>query len=899
MAKPANPLETYNQKRDFAKTAEPKGTFDKLSWGEGHGFMVQKHDATRLHYDFRLELDGVLKSWAVPNGPSLDPADKRLAVRTEDHPLSYATFEGIIPKGEYGGGTVMLWDRGIWIPHPGKDPRKTLEEGHLHFTLDGERMQGEWIMIRMKGRPRDRGENWILKKVTDEHAGGSMALTERFLTSIKTGRTMQEIAAEAKAKELKSWLKGLEPKKNPPRALLGKGGVGGSAGRGPAESRNRLQSSRQSKTGGGANGAGAPPQGAEGATSAQSAPPPRRSAARSPSPSKARGGGGQGALPLPAFREPRKATLADHVPSGSGWIHEMKYDGYRCLLAIAGGKAKVYTRSGLDWSDKFPEIVDAAASLEVGSALLDGEIVSLDDKGSSSFSALQQAIGEGGRGLTLFLFDALEIDGEDVSRLPNIERKGRLATLVGEGKPPILLYAEHIVGHGEELFRAMCDAGQEGIISKRADASYRSARTKTWLKIKCIQRQEFVIIGWTPSEAKARGFRSLLLAVNEDGALRYVGKVGTGFSMALIQELLARLKRIEVKTAPTAVPRAEALGAHWVKSELVCEIAFAEFTSEGVIRHGSFLGLRGDKKAGEVVRELPQPIAEPSSDDIKITNPERVIFPDAGVTKQELVDYYRAIGPVMMAWAAQRPLSLVRCPQGRDKKCFFQKHNTGSFGRHVHQIEIEEKKGQTEDYVYVDDTAGLIACVQMGTIEFHGWGSPVADIEKPDRLIFDIDPDEGLDFAETKRAARDLHRYLADMGLQSFPLLTGGKGVHVVVPLTPDAEWPEVKDFAQRFCIALATAEPERFTANLAKAKRKGRMFLDYLRNQRGATAIMPYSARAREGAPVSAPISWDELDDMQSGARFSVRDSALLLERASSRALQGWGEASQTLPDL
>jgi bifunctional non-homologous end joining protein LigD len=602
---------------------------------------------------------------------------------------------------------------------------------------------------------------------------------------------------------------------------------------------------------------------------------------------------------LPAFREPQKATLADHVPSGSAWIHEMKYDGYRCLLAIAGGRARVYTRSGLDWSDKFPEIVEAAAALEVGSALLDGEIVSLDDKGSSSFSALQQAISEGGRGLTLFLFDALEIDGEDLTGLPNIERKARLASLVGEGQPPVILYAEHIVGHGEELYRAMCEAGQEGIISKRADSPYRSTRTKTWLKVKCIQRQEFVIIGWTPSDAKARGFRSLLLAVNEGGALRYVGKVGTGFSMALIQELLAKMKRIEVKTPPTAVPRPDARGAHWVKPELVCEVAFAEFTSEGVVRHGSFLGLRSDKSAREVVRELPQPVRDATVDDVKITNPERVIFPDSGVTKEELVTYYRAIAPLMVPWSANRPLSLVRCPQGRAKKCFFQKHNTGSFGPHVHQIPIEEKKGQIEDYVYVEEAAGLIACVQMGTIEFHGWGSSIADVEKPDRLVFDIDPDEGLDFAETKRAARDLHRYLADMGLQSFPLLTGGKGIHVVVPLTPQAEWPAVKDFAQRFSIALATAEPERFTANLAKVKRKGRMFLDYLRNQRGATAIMPYSARAREGAPVSAPITWDELDEMTSGARFCVRDHALLLERASSRALQGWGEASQALPDL
>ncbi|HEY0312156.1 MAG TPA: DNA ligase D [Allosphingosinicella sp.] len=611
-------------------------------------------------------------------------------------------------------------------------------------------------------------------------------------------------------------------------------------------------------------------------------------------------------MKIPDFRAPQKATLVDHVPSGPAWIHEMKYDGYRCLLAIGGGEAKVYTRSGLDWSDKFPEIVAAARELEVASALLDGEIAAVDAAGRSSFSALQQAISEGGRGLTLFLFDALEIDGEDVAALPNIERKARLASLLGPGKPPILLYADHIVGRGEELLRAMCDAGQEGIISKRADAPYRGRRTKCWLKVKCIQRQEFVIVGWTPSDKKGRGFRSLLLGVNEEGGLRYVGKVGTGFSMDVMHDLLARMEKLEVDKAPAAVPRPDARGAHWVKPQLVCEVAFTEFTAEGVVRHPSFLGLRADKKAKEVVRELPQRLeravpstAAPADDDVKISNPERVLWPETGVTKAELVAYYRAVGPLMVECAANRPLSLVRCPQGRAKKCFFQKHNTGSFGPHVHQIEIEEKKGDFEDYVYVEDAAGLIACVQMGTLEFHGWGSPTADIEKPDRLIFDIDPDEGLGFDVVKRAAKDLHKYLADMGLQSFPLLTGGKGIHVVVPLTPVAEWPKVKDFAQRFAVALATAEPERFTANLAKAARKGRIFMDYLRNQRGATAIMPYSARAREGAPVSAPISWDELDETQSGARFTVRDADLLLERASSRALQGWGEASQPLPDL
>jgi bifunctional non-homologous end joining protein LigD len=602
---------------------------------------------------------------------------------------------------------------------------------------------------------------------------------------------------------------------------------------------------------------------------------------------------------IPAFRPPQKATLVDHVPPGSGWLHEMKYDGYRCELAIGGGQARVYTRSGLDWSDKFPEIVAAARELEVGSALLDGEIVKLSETGNTGFSALQQAISEGGRGLSLFLFDALEIEGEDLTKLPNIERKARLASLVGEGKPPFLLYAEHIVGQGEALFEAMCEAGQEGIISKRADSPYRGDRTKAWLKVKCTHRQEFVIVGWSESDKKGRGFRALLLGLNEGGKLRYAGKVGTGFSMKVQHELRARLDALAADKAAVSVPRAEARGAHWVKPELVAEIAFAEFTADNVVRHASFLGLRGDKKAAEVVAERPQPVTDPAGDGVKITNPERVVFPESGITKGELADYFRQVAPLMLPWVAERPLTLVRCPQGRAKKCFFQKHDAGTFGPHVHHVPIEEKKGEVQDYLYIDDPAGLIACVQMGAIEFHGWGARIEDYEKPDRLVFDIDPDEGLGFDAVKKAARDIKRHLADMGLQSFPLLTGGKGLHVVVPLRPEAEWPAVKDFAMRFAVALATAEPDRFTANLAKAARTGRMFLDYLRNQRGATAIMPYSTRARAGAPVSAPIAWDELDDFESGAQFTLRDAAALLERASSRTLQGWGEASQKLPDL
>jgi len=832
-ARKADPLATYNKKRDFAKTAEPAGKV-AAKRAKQLIFMVQKHDATRLHYDFRLELEGTLKSWAVTRGPSLDPADKRLAVRTEDHPMSYATFEGTIPKGQYGGGTVMLWDRGVWIPHPDKDPVKTLAEGHLHFTLDGERMKGEWLMVRMKKRPGERNENWLLRKIEDQYAGSPTGLTEKYLTSVKTGRTMDEIAAGKTAKELPS-------------------------------SRRRPGSRDETSLGS-----------------------PRGPGLR------------RGDVTFPKFREPQKATLVDSVPAGAAWLHEMKYDGYRCLLALAGGRARIYTRKGLDWTDKFPEIAEAAGAIDCDSALLDGEIVALDEKGNTGFSALQQAISEGGRGLTLFLFDALEIDGEKLERKSNLERKQRLASLIGEGRPPFLLYADHILGKGEQLFDAMCEAGQEGVISKRADAPYRHARTKNWLKVKCTRRQEFVILGWSESDKKGRGFRALLLGVHEDGKLRYAGKVGTGFSMAVQHDLRARLDKLAAAKPSAEVPRAEARGAHWVKPELVAEIAFAEFTADKVVRHASFLGLRGDKQAKEVVAEMPQPVpAAAPTDDVKISNPDRVIYPDAKVTKGELAAYYRALGEPMAVWMADRPVSLVRCPQGRAKKCFFQKHDAGTFGPHVHHVPIREKDGHNEDYLYVRDVAGIIACVQMGTIEFHGWGSKVADVEKADRIVFDLDPDVGLDFEKVKKAARDLKRHLGDMGLQTFPMLTGGKGVHVIVPLTPRAEWPEVKDFAKRFAMALAEAEPERFTADLAKAKRTGRIFVDYLRNQRGATAVMPYSARAREGAPVAAPIGWEELEEMKSGARFTVRDADLLLDRASSRTLQGWGEASQVLPSV
>ena len=829
----ADPLAQYNAKRDFKLTPEPAG---KVAKGEGNRFIVQKHDATRLHYDFRLEVDGVLKSWAVTKGPSADPADKRLAVRTEDHPMSYADFEGVIPKGEYGGGSVMLWDRGTWAPIAGKSA-KDIEKGHLHFTLDGTRMKGEWLLVRMKPRPGEKRENWLLRKIDDACAGGTDDLVGRQLTSVLTGRTMAEIAGDEGGEQ----------------SLKGAKGAAFAKKMAAAAAHNRTVAKAEPKA------------------------------------------------KLPKFRPLQLATLVDAVPTGNGWFHEIKYDGYRAEIAASGSDVRVYTRNGLDWTDKFAPLVRHIAALDLPPCLIDGEIVAYGKDGNPDFSSLQAVLkrGHGAQDekteLLYFAFDLIEADGKSLAKLGNLERKERLEALLQGAQPPIAV-ADHVIGAGETLYAAMCGAAQEGIISKRADAAYAGRRTKSWVKVKCTRRQEFIIVGWKPSSTRARPFSSLLLAQHEGDTLVYKGNVGTGFDTGSLADLAKKFAKLERKTAPLEVDKVAARKVHWLKPELVAEIAFAEFTASGSVRHASFLGLRSDKEAKEVTPETKQPAPEATSD-VKISSRDRVIFPEAQATKGDLADYYAAVAPLMLAHTARRPISLVRCPQGRAKKCFFQKHDSGSFGDHVHHVPIREKDGGHEDYLYVEDADGVLACVQMGTIEFHGWDSHVETLEKPDRMVFDLDPDEGLAFADVKKSALDIRRQLADIGLVSFAMLSGGKGVHVVVPLDPGHGWDAHKDFSKRFAEALSLAEPDRYVATMSKAKRKGKIFIDYLRNQRGSTAIMPWSARARENAPVAAPIGWEELADVKSAGQWTIKDAAALLERAASAELKGWGFASQPLP--
>ncbi len=830
-------LAPYRAKRDFRRTAEPSGTRTPARDPRVRRFVVQKHAARRLHYDLRLELDGVFRSWAVTKGPSLDPRVKRLAVEVEDHPLDYGDFEGTIPQGEYGGGTVQLWDRGFWAPMPGVRPKAALAAGNLKFLLEGERLKGEWVLVRMK-RDRARGKrtNWLLIKHADKQArkGGDALLAKT--RSVASGRTLKQIAA-GKAARAKPFMR--------------------------AASRTARPASGRAA--------------------------PRRKARRKAS------------LP-PPFVAPQLARLVERAPADSGWGHEIKFDGYRMQMRVAAGRAVLRTRKGLDWTARFPEIVATGAKLP--DCLLDGEIVALDERGVPSFAALQAAlVAERTAGLVHFVFDLLHADGADLRGLGVEARKRRLAALLAP-KPlrARLRYVEHFETAPEALLKSACRMALEGVVSKRLDAPYRSGRGDAWLKTKCRAGQEIVIGGWTVRDGE---LRSLLAGVDRDGKFSYVGRVGTGFGRERARSLLAQLRKLESRDTPfegSDAPR-KAADVHWAKPRLVAEIAFAGWTGSGMLRQAAFKGLREDKPAGEVSLETGKSPAngrEPTVLGVAITNADKPLWPDAGdarpVTKRELALYYEAVGEWMLPHLAGRPCSIVRAPDGIGGQRFFQRHAMAGTSSLVSLVKV---RGDRKPYLQVDRLEALVALAQSGALELHPWNCVPGKPDVPGRLVFDLDPGAGVPFAKVIEAAREVRERLETLGLVAFCKTTGGKGLHVVTPLAQPKRgalrWADAKRFAQAFCAQMAADTPDRFVVNMSKRLRAGKIFLDYLRNDAKATAVAPLSPRAREGAPVSMPLTWAQLRTGLDPAAFNVRSAPARIRRG--RAWAGYDEAARALP--
>ena len=790
MERPADALTSYRAKRRFDKTAEPRG--DKIYRDSHSLYIIQKHDARRLHYDIRLELDGVLVSWAVTRGPSYRTADKRLAVRTEDHPLEYGSFEGTIPKGNYGAGTVMLWDKGSWNPQG--DPHEGLKKGKFTFVLNGERLKGRWALVRMRPREQKTSKKSDAKreniKEHDEFANMNEKLLDDYVTSVKTQRTLDEIA----------------------NAEL-------------ANNTNNMQ--------------------------------------------------------RPKFCEPSLATLVDEAPNGKEWLYEIKYDGYRAQISMNGRDVKIFKRTGLDWTNKFPQLAEAAAKLDLPAVLIDGEIVVLDAKGRSNFGALVDAIESGRSGLTYFAFDLLFSKGVDLRNFTLRQRKEALKLLLSKApkKSPIL-FSEVFSGgekhSGLSLLKTACAYGLEGLIVKRRDAPYRAGRSHAWLKIKCKHKQEFIILGFSSSK-RGRAFSSLLLGLCEGNKLHYVGRVGTGFSEQVLKNLADDRDRLITKTPAAAdIPTIMKRGTTWVKPELVANIAFSGWTDDNETRQGRYLGLREDKSPHSVVKETAMPAAKIETENsviggMRISHPDKIIYPDINLTKIELAQYIEAIAKQMMPFIKERFVTLVRCPSGAEQKCFFQRHFMQGFGELWLQKSFINKAGETEYYIYINNVEALIVAIQMGVLEFHIWGSRIDEIHKPDRIVFDLDPDPSIDFETVKRAAFRLRDILQALDLQSLPLISGGKGIHVVVPIQRDNDWPVVKEFAGLLSVKIEADAPQQFVVTMSKAKRKGKIFIDHFRNEIGATAIAPYSPRARKGAPVAWPVNWENLSRISAANEVSV----------------------------
>ena len=855
-------LSTYRAKRDFTKTAEPSGSVEPAP-GDRRRFVIQKHAASRLHYDFRLELDGVFKSWAVTRGPSLDPADKRLAVEVEDHPLDYGDFEGTIPKGQYGGGTVQLWDRGYWEPDGDRTPEDALASGDFKFVLDGQRLHGGWVLVRMK-HDRDGGKrtNWLLIKHRDEYArdgNGEEVLAED--RSVASGRPMAAIAAG----------KGRGPKPFVMAAARADADAVWDSNQGLASEKRRQRKSAPSSE-------------------------------------------------LPDFIAPQLCQAVARPPSGSGWLHEIKFDGYRVQLRVQGGQATLRTRKGLDWTSKFGAIADEAKSLP--DAVFDGEIVALDQNGAPDFASLQAALSEQRtEHLVFYVFDLLFGGVEDMRPLPLTERKARLEAMLSArkvSKGARIRYVEHFETGGDAVLRSACTLSLEGIVSKKGDAPYRSGRTDTWTKAKCRAGHEVVIGGWSTTDGK---FRSLLVGVHRGDHFAYVGRVGTGYNEAKVKQLLPRLKAMAASESPftgVGAPRDDR-NINWLKPELVAEIEFAGWTGDGMVRQGAFKGLRDDKPAGEVETEEPAAPADvavptpaparaanrqassvkPIVMGVVISHPEKPLWPDAGdgvpVTKLDLAQYLETVGPWMMRHLRGRPCSIIRAPDGIAGQQFFQRHAMAGTSNLLDLVTVS---GDRKPYLEIDRIEGLAAIAQVAGLELHPWNCQPKMPDVPGRLIFDLDPGPDVPFATVVEAAKDIRDRLSDLGLVGFCKTTGGKGLHVVTPLALSKNskltWPEAKTFAHEICLRMARDHPERYVVNMAKRLRGGRIFLDYLRNDRMATAVVPLSPRARPGAPVSMPLTWAQVKADLDPKRFTIRTVPPLLRK--SRAWEDYCDSGRSI---
>ncbi|HEY4959600.1 MAG TPA: DNA ligase D [Terriglobales bacterium] len=864
-------LKRYREMRDFNVTAEPSGKAPAKSAGKKSStnksstkskqptlpFVIQKHAASHLHYDFRVGWNGVLKSWAVTKGPSYVTADKRLAVQVEDHPMEYGGFEGVIPKGQYGGGTVMVWDQGTWEPQAiSADVDAALRAGSLKFILHGEKLKGKWALIRMGGKAaNEKKPNWLLIKEHDEFERQSdgPAVTEGEPNSVVTGRDIDQIAhSEDHVWNSKDTAKG------------------------NAWYRNDKLPAAEAKPAARKSGANAKPKYS-----------PRLTAAIGMAPKET----------LPIFILPELALSASNPPRIAGWLHELKLDGYRIQVRKDGTRVRLLTRTGLDWTHRMRPIAQQLKDIPAESAILDGEVVVLSENGTSSFAGLQAAFQEGARKpLTYFAFDLLHLNGHNLRGLPLIDRKAILAQVVRD-VDGVLRYSEHLESDGEVIFRKACELHAEGIVSKRAASPYHSGRGGDWLKLKCVHEQEFVVGGFTELANKSHGVGALLLGYYQDSKLIYCGRTGTGFTQKTHRILRDQLDKLRQAATSFDNPPAEAVkGAIWVKPKLVAQVSFASWTSDGLVRQAAFKGLREDKPAGEVHREEPTASPKPrtaahashiapasvaakttrptkSSKSLKpvssgtqhapvrLTHPDKILDVESQLTKQQLADYYWAIAPQMLPYITDRPVSLVRCPEGSGHPCFFQKHATGTLPPGVASVDIPDKKtGKKEPYITLSTPKALAGLAQMGVLEIHPWGSKNEDLERPDLIIFDLDPDAAISWRTLADSASEVRRQLKSLGLESFLKTTGGKGLHVVVPIEAKLDWTAVKQFAHTFALAMEQHRPNLYLSKMSKAARKDRIFIDYLRNERGSTAIAPYSPRARAGAPVALPLSWTDL---------------------------------------